>query len=115
MDNSTAPQTLTLTYRSTSEESGETHYAVIPFPNSHEEALHAGLKLLSKYMPAQANAAEHVVLRCSAKNREGAWIWADFEPASWAVVVRPGDEVRLFEKSVLATTASQTEAAEALF
>lgn len=41
---------------------------------------------------------ENVILRCSTKNREGKWIWADILPHDWTVVLRNGAEVGVFEK-----------------
>ncbi|KAJ7443951.1 hypothetical protein B0H11DRAFT_2250379 [Mycena galericulata] len=91
----TPNSTLTVTYCSSSKDNNETHYAVIPFPKAYEEAITVALKLLGRYMGNLR--ADNVILRCSAKNREGEWIWADFDPATWSLVVKPGDEVRLVQ------------------
>ncbi|KAJ7628724.1 hypothetical protein FB45DRAFT_919106 [Roridomyces roridus] len=101
-DNSTVPpysytpaaETLTVAYRSPT----ETHYAVISFPQSYQEAVDIAVKVLGKYMEFPVQAC-NVVLRRSAKNREGDWIWADLEPSQWSSLVRPEDEVRLIRKS----------------
>ncbi|KAJ7768700.1 hypothetical protein DFH07DRAFT_807679 [Mycena maculata] len=93
---SASSQTLTLTYRSSKEDRSEDHYAVILFPKSYEEAVTGALELLAKYITNPQ--VDNVILRCSARNRNGEWIWADFKPEDWPLVVRPGDEVGVFEK-----------------
>ncbi|KAF8178217.1 hypothetical protein K438DRAFT_1769723 [Mycena galopus ATCC 62051] len=77
--------TLTLTYLSP-DKGGETHPAIIPFPEQYEQAVTDALELL--------------VLK-SRKKQNGQWIWADFKPAKWLVVVEPGSEIGLFAKQVL--------------
>ncbi|KAJ7121019.1 hypothetical protein C8R44DRAFT_787220 [Mycena epipterygia] len=97
--------TLTVTYNST-EDGGEIHYAVIPFPKLYEQAVAAALRLLGKYM-GNPQAAE-VILRSSARNQTGERVWADFEPADWLLVVRPDEQVRLFEKRLAKPVAPTT-------
>jgi hypothetical protein len=43
--------------------------------------------------------AGDVVLRLR-KKRDEEWIWAEFEPANWSLVVQPGSEVGLFQKQI---------------
>ncbi|KAJ7481799.1 hypothetical protein FB451DRAFT_1237216 [Mycena latifolia] len=91
-----AASTLIVSYRSPNNDGGE-HYAVIPFPKNYKEALTAALKLLGKYM---TNAQpETVILKYSTKSRDGGWIWVEFDPSNWSLVVRPGAEVGIFKKA----------------
>ncbi|KAJ7026584.1 hypothetical protein C8F04DRAFT_1125064 [Mycena alexandri] len=96
----TSRSTLTVSYESPLAENGAAirHYAIIPFPQTYE----SGLKLLGKYIssprPLEAN---EVTLKSSAKNRNGEWIWANFTPDDWLLVVAPGSEVGLFGKRPL--------------
>ncbi|KAJ6591266.1 hypothetical protein DFH09DRAFT_1139151 [Mycena vulgaris] len=91
-DAPTGPQTLTVTYRSGDKDSAE-HYAVIPFHQQYEDALSAAFKILGKHMAASH--ADKAILK---KKLDGRGVWAEFDPAHWFLVVRPGDEVGLFEK-----------------
>ncbi|KAJ7326180.1 hypothetical protein DFH08DRAFT_885002 [Mycena albidolilacea] len=92
--------TLTVTY-SSSDKGGETHHAIILFLERYEAVTDA-LNLLDKYMANPTPPAGDVVLKYSVlKKRDGEWIWAEFEPANWSLVVQPGSEVGLFQKQIL--------------
>ncbi|KAJ7662153.1 hypothetical protein DFH06DRAFT_1191662 [Mycena polygramma] len=92
-----ASSILTITYCSPDKD-GETHHAIVPFPQDYKQAVTAALTLLGKYM-ADAPQAGDVVLK-SRKIRDKEWIWAEFDPANWLLVVQPGSEVGLFIKQV---------------
>ncbi|KAF7366353.1 hypothetical protein MSAN_00891800 [Mycena sanguinolenta] len=93
-------RTLTLTY-SRPGEGGATHHAIIPFPERYEQAVADALKLLGKYMTNADPQAKDVVLKYSImQKRDGKWIWAEFEPANWLLVVQPGAEIGMFEREV---------------
>ncbi|KAJ7177809.1 hypothetical protein C8R46DRAFT_1075010 [Mycena filopes] len=90
--------TLTVSYRSpNADEPTPTRYAIVPFPQTYEEAVTSALKLLGKYIAGLSPGVNQVILRSSAKNREGEWIWVDFDPSNWLLVAAPGSEVGLFE------------------
>ncbi|KAJ7846041.1 hypothetical protein B0H14DRAFT_2773191 [Mycena olivaceomarginata] len=92
--------TLTVTY-SSPDKGGETHHAIIPFPERYDQAVTDALNLLGKYMANPTPPAGDVVLKYSVlKKRDGEWIWAEFEPANWSLVVQPGSEVGLFQKKI---------------
>ncbi|KAJ7920689.1 hypothetical protein B0H13DRAFT_1986716 [Mycena leptocephala] len=98
--------TLTVTYRSPDKD-GETHHAVIPFSQLYDKAVTDALELLGQYIATPAPKENDVVLKSSVrKNRDGEWIWAEFKPANWLLVVQPGSEVGLFEKQVSKLLAS---------
>ncbi|KAJ7216182.1 hypothetical protein B0H12DRAFT_1241902 [Mycena haematopus] len=102
----TAPRRiLTLTYSSPGED-GETHHAIIPFPEQYEQAVTDALKLLGKYMANPAPQAKNVFLKYREK-RDGEWIWAEFDPANWLLVVQPCSEIGVFEKQMPRSLAAQ--------
>ncbi|KAJ6622799.1 hypothetical protein B0H10DRAFT_2187436 [Mycena sp. CBHHK59/15] len=76
---------LTLAYPPT-EKDGETRYAAVPVPASHQVAI-VVLKILGK---------------SSTKNRKGKWGWADIDPDNWLLMVQsPGEEVGVLEKWII--------------
>ncbi|KAJ7216443.1 hypothetical protein GGX14DRAFT_441548, partial [Mycena pura] len=97
------PETLTIKYRSVGEPEdggGESHFAVVPFPKRYEDAVSDALKLLGRYMAHPT--ADQVFLKCLATNAvpegDGILVWAEFDPANWALAVQPGGHVQVFEK-----------------
>ncbi|KAF8056591.1 hypothetical protein FPV67DRAFT_1530592 [Lyophyllum atratum] len=75
-------------------EGKDDHYAVVPFPETYEDAEAAAVKTLGKYMPGDA---PDIILRRSLKNRKGEWVWADIPPEHWkATVARGSTEVGVF-------------------
>ncbi|KAF8178212.1 hypothetical protein K438DRAFT_1281635 [Mycena galopus ATCC 62051] len=88
--------TLTLTY-SRPGESGETHHAVVPFPERYEQAVTDALRLLGKYMENPTPQASGVLLKYRNKAADGEWIWGELDPANWLLVVQPGSQIGLFE------------------
>jgi hypothetical protein len=72
-------------------------YAVVPFPETYQAAVVAAIAVLGSYMSDPR--PENIVLKCSAKSREGVWIWANIEPKNWKLVLgHYGDDVGVFEK-----------------
>ncbi|KAJ7173069.1 hypothetical protein C8R43DRAFT_978379 [Mycena crocata] len=93
------PARLTFAYLSPASGEG-TRYAVVPFPKSYADAIKTALAVLGRHMTDPRD--DNIILKYSAKNREGDWIWADIEPGSWSLVVQPfGEEVGVFEKRTI--------------
>ncbi|KAJ7662151.1 hypothetical protein DFH06DRAFT_1191656 [Mycena polygramma] len=90
---------LTITYFSPDED-GETHHAVVPFPEHYVQAVDAALHLLGKYMADPTPKASDVVLKSRKPRDSKEWIWAEFEPREWRGVVKQDSEVGLFLKQV---------------
>ncbi|KAJ7701923.1 hypothetical protein B0H17DRAFT_1327521 [Mycena rosella] len=84
-----AGSTLTVTYPSPNKDGGDYH-AVIPFPQSYQQAVAGALELLGKYMTDTKE--DDIILKYSTKDSDGQRIWADFAPINWGAVVHPGDE-----------------------
>ncbi|KAJ6481887.1 hypothetical protein C8R45DRAFT_1003361 [Mycena sanguinolenta] len=101
----TNSRTLTLTY-SRPGEGGETHHAIIPFPERYEQAVTDALKLLGQYMANSNPQPKHVVLK-SRRKRDGQWIWAEFDPTSWLLIVQPDTEIGVFEREALRVVAAK--------
>ncbi|KAJ6511517.1 hypothetical protein C8R47DRAFT_1095327 [Mycena vitilis] len=97
-ESATPSSILTITY-SSPDKDGETHHAIIPFPQDYEQAVTAALTLLGKHIADSRPQASDVVLK-SRKIRDKQWIWAEFDPANWRLVVHPGSEVGLFSEQV---------------
>jgi len=90
-------ETLTFAFIQDSDEPGHTYYAVVPFPETYQAALVAAVAILGSRMTDPR--PDNIVLKCSVKNREGVWAWANIEPMHWKLVLgRHGDEVGVFEK-----------------
>lgn len=88
------PNNLTLVL--VAEKGGEDHYAVVPFPQTYEDAIAAATKYLGRYMLDRQTV--DIILRCSAINREGKWIWADIPPENWTTTLTSNPmEVGVFQ------------------
>ncbi|KAG5653866.1 hypothetical protein H0H81_009945 [Sphagnurus paluster] len=68
-------------------------YALVPLPETYEEAKELALETLGRYMILPA---PNITLRQSIQNKEGDWIWADILPHHWTILVHDGSEVGIF-------------------
>ncbi|KAJ7726922.1 hypothetical protein B0H16DRAFT_261658 [Mycena metata] len=93
----TQRSTLTVSYRSLNN-GDEPRYAMVPYPQTYEQAVSNAFRILGKYITSSAT---QVVLKYSARNQDGERIWIEFTPADWLLIVPPGSEVGLFEKQSL--------------
>lgn len=57
----------------------------------------AAIKMLGKYMSDPR--PKNIILRCSVKNRQDQWVWADIPPESWVMTLHFNNrEVGVFER-----------------
>ncbi|KAF8623636.1 hypothetical protein AX17_007336 [Amanita inopinata Kibby_2008] len=90
------PRLLTLRLVTKAEQESE-RYAVVPFPATYQDAKVLAIETLGDYM--SESTPDDIILRRSAKNREGTWIWADLRPDDWKIVMEDSaEEVGVFSR-----------------
>ncbi|KAF8348907.1 hypothetical protein F5887DRAFT_541163 [Amanita rubescens] len=76
---------------------GMDRYAVVPFPPTYGAAKTSAVEAFKQYMVNPT--PDDILLRCSARNREGGCIWADMVPLDWDTVMQEfNGEVGVFWK-----------------
>ncbi|GLB39388.1 hypothetical protein LshimejAT787_0605500 [Lyophyllum shimeji] len=88
-----------LTFVLVDPEGKDDHYAIVPFPETYEDAKAAAVEALGAYM----DDSNDIVLRRSLRNRKGEWVWADIPAKHWKTMIgAPSKEVGVFARPRIA-------------
>jgi len=65
-------------------------HAIIPFPQTYDQAKSAALRAFSTYFNNPS--AINITLKCAIRRKDGSTVWASINPSEWSTVVCSDDE-----------------------
>ncbi|KAF8991248.1 hypothetical protein BDQ17DRAFT_1371041 [Cyathus striatus] len=89
------PKALRLALPASDPELDTDRYAVVPMPNTYEDAQSIAAEVFRRYLGSDVK-VEKVVLRAAVKNRTGEWCWADIRAQDWGMMSNISEEVGVF-------------------